>query len=217
MVQLIEVALRDAHQSLLATRLRIEDMLPACGRLDRAGFWSLEAWGGATFDSCIRFLNEDPWVRLRKLKEACPRTPLQMLERGQNIVAYSNFPDDVVREFIHLAAKNGCDVFRIFDALNDLRNMRTAMEAAKKEGKHVQACVCYTVSPVHTTELYVKKALELKRMGAHSLCIKDMAGLLNPADAHELTRALKERVKLPVALHTHCTSGMAMMCHMEAV
>lgn len=217
MVRLTEVILRDGHQSLLATRLRTEEMLPACPALDRIGFHSLEVWGGATFDACIRFLAEDPWERLRQLRAALPNTPLQMLERGQNIVAYANFPDDVVEAFVRHAAKNGVDIFRIFDALNDLRNMRTAMEAAKRASKHVQACVCYTVSPVHTVELYVKKAKELKRMGADSLCIKDMAGLLGPKDARDLVAALKEEVKLPVAVHTHCTSGMAMMAHMEAL
>lgn len=217
MVRLTEVILRDGHQSLLATRLRTEDMLPACAALDRVGFHSLEVWGGATFDACIRYLAEDPWERLRKLRAALPNTPLQMLERGQNIVAYANFPDDVVEAFIHHSAKNGVDLFRIFDALNDLRNVRTALKAVKREGKHAQACVCYTVSPVHTTELYVKKAKELQRMGADSLCIKDMAGLLGPKEAYNLVRALKEATQLPVAVHTHCTSGMAMMAQMEAL
>ncbi len=217
MARLTEVVLRDGHQSLLATRLRTDDMLPACTALDKAGFHSLEVWGGATFDACIRFLAEDPWERLRSLRAALPNTPLQMLERGQNIVAYANFPDDVVEAFVRSAAKNGVDIFRIFDALNDLRNVRAALGAVKKESKHAQACVCYTVSPVHTTELYVKKAKELERMGADSLCIKDMAGLLGPKEAYDLVRALKEATKLPVAVHTHCTSGMAMMAHMEAL
>ncbi len=217
MARLTEVVLRDGHQSLLATRMRTEDMLPACAPLDRVGFHSLEVWGGATFDSCIRFLAEDPWERLRSLRAALPNTPLQMLERGQNIVAYANFPDDVVEAFVRAAAKNGVDIFRVFDALNDLRNVRAALGAVKKESKHAQACICYTVSPVHTTELYVKKAKELQRMGADSLCIKDMAGLLGPKEAYDLVRALKEATKLPVAVHTHCTSGMAMMAHMEAL
>ena len=216
MVQLHEQIFRDAHQSLIATRMRTEDMLPITKKIDKVGFFSFEVWGGATFDSCIRFLNEDPWDRLKTLKEHLPETPLQMLERGQNIVAYRNFPDDVVKEFIKFAVKNGCDYFRIFDALNDIRNMKTAMEAVKKHGKHVQACICYTISPVHTIDAFVKTAKELENNGSDSICIKDMAGLISPSKAYQLISELKDNIRIPIDLHTHCTSGMGSMSYLEA-
>lgn len=216
MVQLHEQIFRDAHQSLIATRMRTEDMLPITNKIDNVDFFSFEVWGGATFDSCIRYLNEDPWERLKTLKEHLPKTPLQMLERGQNIVAYRNYPDDVVKEFINYAVKNGCDYFRIFDALNDVRNMKTAIEAVKSHGRHVQGCICYTISPVHTIELFVKTAIELEKMGSDTLCIKDMAGLISPPKAYELVTELKENTIMPIDLHSHCTSGMAPMSYMEA-
>ncbi|MFH1100571.1 MAG: pyruvate/oxaloacetate carboxyltransferase [Methanobacteriota archaeon] len=218
MVQLHEMIFRDAHQSLLATRMRTEDMLPITSKIDQIGFFSLEVWGGATFDVCIRYLNEDPWMRLRKLKEALPNTPLQMLERAMNIVAYRNFPDDVVKKFIYYAKKNGCDYFRIFDALNDLRNMETPMKAVKENGGHVQACLSYTISPVHTVEFFVSKFKELKKMGADSLCIKDMAGMISPKRVYDIVRGCKDAgIKLPIDLHSHCTSGMTGMAYQRAV
>lgn len=216
-VFITDTVLRDAHQSLIATRLRTEDMLPICGQLDRVGFWSLEVWGGATFDACLRFLKEDPWERLRQLRRALPHTRLQMLLRGQNLLGYRHYPDDVVREFVRLAAREGIDVFRIFDALNDLRNLETALAAVKAEGKHAQAAICYTVSPVHTVDLYVEQAEALVAMGADSLAIKDMAGLLTPAATTELFAALTARVTVPLHLHTHATCGLAEMCLLKAI
>src|SRR3990172_7583654 len=216
-VYVTEVGLRDAHQSLLATRMRTEDMLPICGKLDQAGFWSLEAWGGATFDSCLRFLKEDPWERLRKLKKALPRTPLQMLLRGQNLLGYRHYSDDVVEAFVTKAADNGIAVFRIFDAMNDLRNLRVSVEAVLKSGKHAQGAICYTVSPVHTIEHFVEQAEELAKMGCHSVAIKDMAGLLTPARTVELFSALSKAVKIPLAFHSHTTVGVANICMYLAV
>lgn len=216
-VYVTEVALRDAHQSLLATRMRTEDMLPICGKLDQAGFWSLEAWGGATFDACLRFLKEDPWERLRKLKKALPRTPLQMLLRGQNLLGYRHYSDDVVEAFVTKAADNGIAVFRIFDAMNDLRNLRVSVEAVLKSGKHAQGAICYTVSPVHTIEHFVEQARELAKMGCHSVAIKDMAGLLTPARTVELFSALSKAVKIPLAFHSHTTVGVANICMYLAV
>jgi len=216
-VYVTEVALRDAHQSLLATRMRTEDMLPICGKLDQAGFWSLEAWGGATFDACLRFLKEDPWERLRKLKKALPRTPLQMLLRGQNLLGYRHYSDDVVEAFVTKAADNGIAVFRIFDAMNDLRNLRVSVEAVLKSGKHAQGAICYTVSPVHTIEHFVEQAEELAKMGCHSVAIKDMAGLLTPARTVELFSALSKAVKIPLAFHSHTTVGVANICMYLAV
>ena len=216
-VYVTEVALRDAHQSLLATRMRTEDMLPICGKLDQAGFWSLEAWGGATFDACLRFLKEDPWERLRKLKKALPRTPLQMLLRGQNLLGYRHYSDDVVEAFVTKAADNGIAVFRIFDAMNDLRNLRVSVEAVLKSGKHAQGAICYTVSPVHTIEHFVEQAEELAKMGCHSVAIKDMAGLLTPARTVELFSALSQAVKIPLAFHSHTTVGVANICMYLAV
>ncbi len=215
-LRITDTILRDAHQSLLATRMRTADMLPICGQLDEVGYHSLEMWGGATFDSAMRFLGEDPWERLRQLRGALPKTRLQMLLRGQNVVGYKHYPDDVLEAFIVLAARNGIDIFRIFDALNDTRNMRRAIEVVKREGKHAQATISYTLSPVHSIEKFVAFAEELAALGADSICIKDMAGLLSPYPTFELVSALKARVKLPVQLHTHYTSGMASMVLLKA-
>jgi len=210
-VRLTETVFRDAHQSLLATRMRTRDMLPIAEKLDEVGFFSMEVWGGATFDSCIRYLNEDPWERLRALKLAMPNTPLQMLLRGQNLVGYRHYSDDIVVKFVERAAANGVDVFRIFDAVNDIRNMTVAIKTAKKTGAHVQGSVCYTTSPVHTIEQFTKMAAELADLGCDSICIKDMAGLILPHDAYDLVSSMKEQIDVPVCLHSHCTSGMAPM------
>jgi pyruvate/oxaloacetate carboxyltransferase len=211
-----DTVLRDAHQSLLATRMGTEEMLPIAGELDKVGFHSLEMWGGATFDSAMRFLGEDPWERLRLLRKALPNTRLQMLLRGQNVVGYRHYPDDVVEAFIVEAAREGIDIFRIFDALNDVRNMQKAMEIVKREGKHVQATISYTLSPVHNNETFVALAEQLAEMGADSICIKDMAGLLKPYATYELVSAMKKRLSLPIQLHTHYTSGMASMVLLKA-
>ncbi len=216
-IQITDVILRDAHQSLIATRMRTEDMLPICDKLDKVGYWSLECWGGATYDACLRFLKEDPWERLQKLREALPNTRLQMLLRGQNLLGYRHYADDVVRAFVLKAAEEGMDVFRIFDALNDIRNLRTAVEATKEAGKHAQGTICYTVSPVHHTEGFVKMAKGLEKMGCDSLCIKDMAGLLTPYATEDLVKAIKDAVDLPLQLHSHATSGLAEMCHLKAI
>ena len=212
-----EVVLRDAHQSLLATRMRIEDMLPIAGKLDQMGFWSLESWGGATFDACIRYLGEDPWERIRKLKAAMPNTPQQMLFRGQNILGYRHYADDVVEKFVERAATNGIDVFRIFDAMNDVRNLKTAVKATLAVGKHAQGTISYTVSPVHTMELWVDLGRRIEDIGANSICIKDMAGLLRPYTAHELVSRLKEAVAIPIHLHCHATTGLATTTLLKAV
>jgi len=217
-VKLHEMILRDAHQSMLATRMRTEDMLPIAEKLDQVGFFSLEVWGGATFDVSIRYLNQDPWERLNKLKEAIPNTPLQMLERAMNVVAYRNFPDDIVKKFVYLAKKNGCDVFRIFDALNDLRNMETPMKAVKENGGHVQACLSYTISPIHTVDYFVEKFEKLSKMGADSLCIKDMAGMISPKRAYDIVKGCKDAgIKLEINLHSHSTSGMTGMAYQRAI
>lgn len=208
-VQLTDLVLRDAHQSLLATRMTTADMLPICPQLDKVGYFALEAWGGATFDSCIRFLNEDPWERLRQLKKALPNTKIMMLLRGQNLLGYRHYADDVVAKFVEAAAKNGVDVFRIFDAVNDPRNFKAATDAAKKTGKHVQAAISYATTPFHTIQSYVDLAKELAAEGADSLCIKDMAGLLKPYDAYELVKAIKKAVDLPIEIHSHSTTGMS--------
>jgi oxaloacetate decarboxylase alpha subunit len=205
-----DVVLRDAHQSLFATRLRIEDMLPIAAKLDQVGFWSLETWGGATFDACIRFLGEDPWERLRQLKAAMPNTPQQMLFRGQNILGYRHYGDDVVEAFVERAATNGMDVFRIFDAMNDVRNLETAVKATLAVERHAQGAMSYTVSPVHDMNYWLDMARRLQDMGCHSICIKDMAGLLTPYVAFEMVSRLKEIVSLPIALHSHATTGMSM-------
>lgn len=216
-VGITETVLRDAHQSLIATRMKTEDMLPILEKLDNIGYHSLEAWGGATFDSCLRFLNEDPWERLRKIKSVAKKTKLQMLLRGQNLLGYKHYADDVVEYFVQKAIANGMDIIRIFDALNDVRNIETAIKACKKEGGHAQGTVCYTISPVHSNELFVKDAKRLEEMGADSICIKDMAGLLIPYEAYKLIKALKENVNIPIQLHTHYTSGVASMTYLKAI
>ena len=216
-IRITDTTLRDAHQSLMATRLRAADVLPIAAELDRIGFFSLECWGGATFDACIRFLNEDPWERLRLFKTRIPQTPLQMLLRGQNLVGYRHYADDVVEEFIRIAIKNGVSIFRIFDALNDMRNMSAAIQAAKKGNAHVQGTLCYTVSPVHTIESFVEMAIEMEKAGCDSICVKDMAGLITPRAASELIRALKRAVQLPLSLHSHCTSGVAPLSYEAAI
>jgi len=216
-VKITDTILRDAHQSLLATRMRIEHMYPIMEMMDGIGYWSAETWGGATFDSCIRFLDEDPWERIRILKKKMPNTPQQMLLRGQNVVGYRHYPDDVVKKFVQLAHKNGVDVFRVFDALNDVRNMRVAIEAVKKCGAFAEGTISYTTSPVHTIEKFVDIATELHEMGCESICIKDMAGIITPKAAFDLTRALKKKLNTIVHLHSHCTSGMAPMSYMAAV
>lgn len=212
-----DVALRDGHQSLLATRMRTEDMLPIAQKLDAVGYWSLEVWGGATFDTCLRFLKEDPWERLRALRAAMPKTKLQMLLRGQNLVGYRHYADDVLERFIERSAANGIDVFRIFDALNDSRNLERAMREVKACGKHVEAAISYTVSPVHSVDRFVDMAKKLEDLGTDTLCIKDMAGLLAPLDAYHLIRRIKAAVKVPIHLHSHYTSGMASMTSLMAI
>ena len=204
-----EVVLRDAHQSLFATRMRIDDMLPIAGKLDQIGYWSMESWGGATFDSCIRFLGEDPWDRIREIKKAMPNTPQQMLFRGQNILGYRHYADDVVMKFVERAAVNGIDVFRVFDAMNDMRNLETALRAVKQVGKHAQGTISYTVSPVHTLELWIDQARQIEDAGADSICIKDMAGLLTPYVGFELVPRLKKAVAIPIQLHAHATTGLS--------
>ena len=216
-VKITETVLRDSHQSLIATRMTTEEMLPILEQLDKVGYHSLEAWGGATFDSCMRFLNEDPWERLRKIRDKVKNTKLQMLFRGQNILGYRHYSDDVVEYFVQKSIANGIDILRIFDALNDPRNLKTAIEATKKENGHVQAAFSYTTGPIYTLEYYSKYAKELEEMGADSICIKDMAGLLKPYDAYELVKALKESVKVPIQLHTHYTAGLASMTLLKGI
>jgi len=212
-----DTILRDAHQSQAATRMKTEDMLPACEALDKVGFWSLECWGGATFDSCMRFLNEDPWERLRALKKAMPNTKLQMLFRGQNILGYKHYADDAVEAFCQKSIENGIDVVRVFDALNDTRNLEKAIKSIKTYGGHCEAALSYTTSPVHNEEYFVTLAMKLEEMGADSICIKDMANLLLPMDAYSLVKKLKERVSVPIHLHTHNTSGTGDMTNLMAV
>ncbi|WP_295722326.1 sodium-extruding oxaloacetate decarboxylase subunit alpha [uncultured Methanobrevibacter sp.] len=214
--KITETALRDAHQSLLATRMRTRDMIPVIEELDEIGYFSLEAWGGATFDTCIRYLNEDPWERLREIKEKATRTPIQMLLRGQNLLGYKNYPDDVVTAFVEKSYENGVDVFRIFDALNDIRNMEQSIKVAKAQGAHVQGTISYTISPVHTIDSYVDFAKKLEELDCDSICIKDMAGLITPHAAYELISRLKEETDLLVDLHCHCTSGMAPITYYAA-
>ena len=216
-LRITDVVLRDAHQSLMATRMRTEDMLPIAAELDEVGYWSLETWGGATFDACIRFLGEDPWERLRRLKAVMPKTPMQMLFRGQNILGYRHYADDVVEKFVERAAANGMDVFRIFDAMNDVRNLQTAVNATLKVGKHAQGTLSYTISPVHDLDYWVDMGKRLEDMGCHSLCIKDMAGLLKPFVAYDLVKRLKEVVSLPIALHSHATTGLSTAAIVKAV
>ena len=214
--KITETALRDAHQSLLATRIRTRDMIPIVEELDKIGYFSLEAWGGATFDTCIRYLNEDPWERLRQIKEKATRTPIQMLLRGQNLLGYKNYPDDIVTAFVEKSYENGVDIFRIFDALNDVRNMEQSIKVAKAQGAHVQGTISYTISPVHTIDSYVEFAKEIEALDCDSICIKDMAGLITPQDAYELITKLKEETDLLVDLHCHCTSGMAPITYYAA-
>lgn len=216
-IEVTDVILRDAHQSLIATRMRTEDMLPICAKLDQVGYWSLEVWGGATFDACVRFLKEDPWERLRQLRAALPNTRLQMLLRGQNLLGYRHYADDVVEAFVQKSAENGIDVFRVFDALNDVRNLETAMKAVKKAGKHAQGTICYTTSPVHTAEAFVKQAHAMVDMGADSIAIKDMAGLLTPYATYDLVKALKAEISVPVVVHSHSTAGLAPLCQLKAI
>ncbi|MDG6243503.1 MAG: sodium-extruding oxaloacetate decarboxylase subunit alpha [Methanolobus sp.] len=215
-VKITETILRDAHQSLIATRMRTRNMLPIVDKLDEVGYYSLEMWGGATFDSSIRYLNEDPWDRLKELKKHMKETPAQMLLRGQNLVGYRHYSDDVVEKFVQKAYENGIDIFRVFDAVNDIRNMEKAITVAKKEGAHVQGAIAYTISPVHTIDKYVELATGLAELGCDSICIKDMAGLISPQQSYDLVKALKSQVNLPVDLHSHCTSGMAPMSYTAA-
>ena len=219
LVEVTELTLRDAHQSLLATRMALEDMVPVCEELDNAGYWSIECWGGATFDACIRFLNEDPWERLRTFRKLMPKSRLQMLLRGQNLLGYRHYEDGVVERFVDKAAENGMDVFRIFDALNDLRNLQTSIAAVKKTGKHAQGTICYTVSPLHTIAAFVEMAQRLREVGVDSICIKDMAGLLKPQPAYDLVRSIKQKCGADtlVHLHTHATTGVTMVSIMKAV
>ena len=217
-VQITETILRDAHQSQAATRMRTDEMLPVADKLDKVGYWSLEAWGGATFDSCLRFLNEDPWERLRTLRKAMPNTKLQMLLRGQNVLGYSHYPDDFVKLFVQKSVENGIDIIRIFDALNDTNNLKVAMEATVKAGAIASGTLSYTTSPVHTQKKYVEMVKELKEMGASTICIKDMAGIMGPKEAYDLVSAIKDAApELPIDLHTHSTTGLAFMTYLKAV
>ncbi len=216
-VGITETVLRDAHQSLIATRMTTDDILPIVEKMDNIGYHSLEAWGGATFDSCLRFLNEDPWERLRKIKNKAKKTPLQMLFRGQNILGYRHYADDIVEYFVQKSIANGIDILRIFDALNDVRNLECAIKACKKEGGHLQATVCYTLSDYHTNEKFVEMAKQLENMGANSICIKDMSGLLLPYTAYDLITKMKKAVRIPIQLHTHYTSGVASMTYLKAI
>jgi len=216
-VHVSELVLRDGHQSLIATRLRTEDMLPICSKLDAIGFWSLEAWGGATFDTCVRYLKEDPWERLKKLRAALPNSRIQMLLRGQNLLGYRHYSDDVVRSFVKQSADSGVDVFRIFDAMNDVRNLRVSIEAVKKHGKHAEGTIAYTTSPVHDVDYFVAMAKQLEAMGSDTIAIKDMAGLLTPQSTTDIVKAIRASVKLPIHLHSHATSGLASMNLLKAV
>lgn len=216
-VNFTETVLRDANQSLIATRLPFEKFAPILSDMNKAGYYSVECWGGATFDSCLRFLNEDPWERLRKIREAMPDTKLQMLLRGQNLLGYKHYPDDVVRKFVELSVKNGIDIIRIFDALNDVRNIKVAVEETIKHGAIASGAISYTTSPVHNLESYVKLAKEMEELGVGSVCIKDMAGVMSPKEAYDLVKALKENIKVPVVVHTHCTAGLAFMTYLKAI
>ncbi len=217
MVKITDTILRDAHQSQAATRMRLDEMLPVAPLLDKVGYYSLEVWGGATFDSCLRFLNEDPWERLRALRKAMPNTKLQMLFRGQNILGYRHYADDVVEKFVELSIKNGIDIIRIFDALNDIRNLKTSVEATKKYGGTCEIAISYTTSPYHTRDYFVKLAKSMENMGADTICIKDMAGILLPYEAYELVKALKDTIKVPIHLHTHNTAGTGDLVNLKAV
>lgn len=216
-VKFTETAIRDANQSLIATRLPLDKFESILETMDKAGYYSIECWGGATFDSCLRYLNEDPWERLRRIRVKCPNTKLQMLLRGQNLLGYKHYPDDVVRAFVRKSIENGMDILRIFDALNDLRNIETAVDETIKCGGHAQGTICYTLSPMHTLENYVKLGRALEEMGVHSICVKDMAGIMSPKEAYDLVKALKENVKLPIFVHTHSTTGLGFMTYLKAV
>lgn len=216
-VKITETVLRDAHQSLIATRMTLDEMAPILNEMDKVGYYSAEVWGGATFDSCLRFLDEDPWERLRVIRREMPNTKLQMLFRGQNMLGYRHYADDVVEYFVQKSVANGIDILRIFDALNDIRNLETAIKATKKEGAHLQAAISYTTSPVHNNEYFVNYAKQLEDAGADSICIKDMAGLLTPYNTYELVKMMKEAIKIPVQVHTHYTSGLASMVLMKAI
>ncbi|MTI70229.1 MAG: oxaloacetate decarboxylase subunit alpha [Firmicutes bacterium] len=216
-VKITETIFRDAHQSLMATRMKTEEMLPIAEKLDEVGYHSLEVWGGATFDACLRFLNEDPWERLRKLRKVIKNTKLQMLLRGQNLLGYKNYPDDVVKEFVKKAIENGIDIIRIFDALNDVRNLKTAIKATKKAGGHAQAAISYTTSPVHNIDYYINVAKDMEKIGADSICIKDMSGILLPYTAVKLIKKLKQNIKIPIQLHSHFTSGIANQTYLKAI
>ncbi len=216
-VKIVETSLRDGHQSLFATRMTTEEVLMSLEELDKAGYYALEVWGGATFDACLRFLDEDPWERLRKIKKVCKKTKLQMLLRGQNLLGYRHYPDDVVEKFIEKAIKNGIDIIRVFDALNDIRNLECAVKATKKYKGECQIALSYTTSPIHTVEYYVELAKKVEKMGADSLCIKDMAGVLLPEDAYNLITKIKENTKLPIELHSHCTGGLMEMTYLRAI
>ena len=216
-VNFTETVLRDANQSLIATRMPFEDFEPVLKKLDAAGYYSLECWGGATFDSCLRYLNEDPWERLRKIKAACPNTKLQMLLRGQNLLGYKHYPDDVVRMFIRKRVENGIDIIRIFDALNDVRNIEVAVNETLKCGAHASGTICYTISPIHNLESYVKLAKQIEALGVQSICIKDMAGIMSPKEGYDLVKALKENVKVPIVVHTHSTTGLGFMTLLKCV
>lgn len=216
-VQFTETVLRDANQSLIATRLPLAAFKPILGKLDEAGYYSLECWGGATFDSCLRYLGEDPWERLRTIRAACPNTKLQMLLRGQNLLGYKHYPDDVVRKFVRKSVENGIDIIRIFDALNDLRNIEVAVDETLKAGAHASGTICFTISPIHTLDAYVKMAKEMEQMGVQSICIKDMAGIMGPQEGYDLVKALKENVKLPIVVHTHCTTGLGPLTLQKAI
>lgn len=216
-LRMTELVLRDAHQSLFATRMRIDDMLPIAAKLDEMGYWSIESWGGATFDACIRFLGEDPWERIRELKKVMPKTPQQMLLRGQNLIGYRHYADDVVDRFVERAAINGVGVFRVFDALNDVRNLETSMKAVKKQGQHAQGTICYTTSPVHTIGMWIDQGRRVEDMGADSICLKDMAGLITPYAAHEIVKGLKSALSIPVHMHAHATTGLSTAAIVKAV
>lgn len=216
-VNITETVLRDANQSLIATRMKFDDFKDILVEMDAAGYYSMEVWGGATFDSCLRYLKEDPWERLRKIKEKVKKTKLQMLLRGQNLLGYKHYPDDVVRNFVKYSVKNGIDIIRIFDALNDLRNIDVAVDETLKQGAHAQGAISYTISPIHSLESYAKLGRTLESMGVNSICIKDMSGIMSPKDAYELVKALKESVKVPIFLHTHCTTGLAPITYLKAI
>lgn len=217
MVHFTETVLRDANQSLIATRMSYDEFEPILSTLDKAGYYSIECWGGATFDSCLRYLNEDPWERLRKIKKACPNTKLQMLFRGQNVLGYKHYPDDVVRLFVRKSVENGIDIIRIFDALNDIRNIEVSVDETLKCGAHASGSICYTISPVHNLESYVKLAKEIEALGVQSICVKDMAGLLSPKEGYDLVQALKENIKVPIVVHTHSTTGLGFMTLLKCV